>query len=86
MCDQSDPVCALVERRDSTSIFPPKMPKDSKIELGQSRQVKALAGKALSFQKRQLFTNICCIGLCPLIMVVLAATMGNIVSNLITRY
>ena len=64
------------------------MPKsDSKTiqTLGPSRQVAALAGKAVSFQKRQLFTNICCIGLCPLIMVVMAASLGTFVSNLITR-
>jgi hypothetical protein len=32
-----------------------------KFELGKSRQAVALAKKALSYQKRQTFTNICCI-------------------------
>ena len=51
--------------------------------LGESRQVAALARKALSFQKRQMFTNVCCITLCPLIMVAVAGLLGSLITTLI---
>nr|KAJ3420210.1 hypothetical protein HK105_005958 [Polyrhizophydium stewartii] len=35
--------------------------KSGQIPVGKSRQITALAFKAVSFQKRQMFTNICCI-------------------------
>lgn len=50
---------------------------------GKSRQVKALSMKAVSSQKRALFTNICCILLCPLLMVGFAAAFGQFISGLI---
>ena len=59
----------------------PKQP----ITINESRQYTALAKKALSFQKRQRFTNICCITLCPLIMVVISAGLGGLIQTLITR-
>ncbi|KAL2917002.1 hypothetical protein HK105_203434 [Polyrhizophydium stewartii] len=53
--------------------------------IGRSRQTTALARKAFSYQKRQLFTNICCIALCPLLMVVISATLGDVIIGLINR-
>ena len=55
------------------------------ITINESRQYTSLAKKALSFQKRQKFTNICCITLCPLIMVVISAGLGGLIQTLITR-
>jgi hypothetical protein len=56
-----------------------------KITVGASRQVSALARKALSYQKRQMFTNICCIALCPFIMVGLSALLGSFITGLIQK-
>lgn len=52
---------------------------------GKSRQVKALAMKAISSQKRAVFTNVCCIVLCPLLMVAFASILGNVILTLIQR-
>lgn len=52
---------------------------------GKSRQVKALAMKAISAQKRAAFTNICCIILCPLLMVAFASILGRVILDLIQR-
>jgi ABC-type multidrug transport system fused ATPase/permease subunit len=57
----------------------------SEIEIGESRQITALARKAVQYQKRQMFTNVCCITLCPFLMVFLSAIMGNFISELIMR-
>jgi hypothetical protein len=56
---------------------------NDQITLGNSRQVAALGRKALSFQKRQTFTNCCCITLCPLIMVAIAGILGSFITTLI---
>jgi hypothetical protein len=56
---------------------------EDQVDVGQSRQVTALAKKAISFQKRQMFTNVCCIALCPFLMVLLAALLGNLILGLI---
>ncbi|KAI8611257.1 ABC-2 family transporter protein-domain-containing protein [Chytriomyces sp. MP71] len=48
-------------------------------------QLKALSRKTIAFQKRQLCTNICCICLCPLLMVAISALLGNIINTLIAR-
>jgi hypothetical protein len=55
------------------------------IVLGKSRQATALAMKALSYQKRQTFTNVCCISICPLMMVLISAGLGNLITNLINN-
>jgi hypothetical protein len=55
------------------------------ISPGKPRQVKALALKAISSQKRAAFTNICCILLCPLLMVGFAAAFGQFISGLIQK-
>ncbi|KAG9307569.1 hypothetical protein G9A89_023134 [Geosiphon pyriformis] len=51
----------------------------------KSFQIRALARKTLSYQKRQLFINICCITLCPLMMVAISAIMGMVITNLINN-
>ncbi|KAJ3287595.1 hypothetical protein HK104_008527 [Borealophlyctis nickersoniae] len=51
----------------------------------QSRQVRALARKALRYQRRQMFTNVCCISCCPFFMVVISAIMGTVISRLISK-
>lgn len=48
---------------------------------GKSRQGAALAMKALSFQKRQCFTNCCCIAACPLLMVLISAILGTVIAG-----
>ncbi|KAI8927349.1 hypothetical protein BC831DRAFT_549185 [Entophlyctis helioformis] len=53
--------------------------------VGKTRQAHALAAKAVSYQSRQLFTNICCISLCPLMMVAIAAFLGNLIVRLINN-
>ena len=52
---------------------------------GKPRQVKALAMKAISAQKRAVFTNVCCIILCPLLMVGFAAAFGKVILGLIQK-
>ncbi|KAJ3235230.1 hypothetical protein HDU78_005301 [Chytriomyces hyalinus] len=55
------------------------------METRKSRQFRALSRKAISFQKRQMFTNVCCICLCPLMMVVISAGLGTLINSLISR-
>jgi hypothetical protein len=55
------------------------------ITLGKPRQSMALAKKALSYQKRQTFTNVCCISLCPIIMVGISGYLGWWIKSLILR-
>lgn len=52
---------------------------------GKPRQIKALAMKAISAQKRAVFTNVCCILLCPLLMVGFAAAFGKVILGLIQK-
>ncbi|KAI8838125.1 hypothetical protein BC829DRAFT_421311 [Chytridium lagenaria] len=51
----------------------------------KGNQFRALGFKALSYQKRQVFTNICCISLCPLFMVAISAILGTVIAGLIQR-
>ena len=60
-------------------------PKMEVIVPAKPRQVKALAMKALSAQKRAVFTNVCCIVLCPLLMVAFASILGRTILELIQR-
>jgi hypothetical protein len=50
-----------------------------------SRQFEALAKRAFSYQKRQIFSNVCCIGLCPLLIVILSAALGSFLNTLVVR-
>ncbi|KAI8894334.1 hypothetical protein BC833DRAFT_634258, partial [Globomyces pollinis-pini] len=65
-----------MENKDSSNI---------PVKIEKSRQVTALAKKAISYQKTQTFTNICCISLCPLIMVSIAGGLGILINGLISR-
>ncbi|KAI9333102.1 hypothetical protein BDR26DRAFT_840473 [Obelidium mucronatum] len=51
----------------------------------KSHQFRALSKKAVSFQKRQMFTNVCCICLCPLMMVAISAFLGTLINTLIAK-
>ncbi|KAJ3117496.1 hypothetical protein HDU96_006590 [Phlyctochytrium bullatum] len=51
----------------------------------KSNQFRALGYKALSYQKRQVFTNVCCISLCPLFMVAISGILGTVILALIQR-
>ncbi|KAH9247710.1 hypothetical protein BASA81_014668, partial [Batrachochytrium salamandrivorans] len=51
--------------------------------LGPPRQLTALARKAYSYQRRQWFTNLCCISACPLIMVLVSTLLGNFIASLV---
>ncbi|KAJ3321699.1 hypothetical protein HDV06_003992 [Boothiomyces sp. JEL0866] len=57
---------------------------ESRKTLRKSRQSMAVIGRAIQYQKRQWFTNICCISLCPLLMVALASILGNLILNALT--
>ncbi|KAJ3029940.1 UNVERIFIED_CONTAM: hypothetical protein HDU68_010626 [Siphonaria sp. JEL0065] len=48
-------------------------------------QLKALSRKTIAFQRRQMFTNICCICMCPLMMVVISAMIGALINGLIAK-
>ncbi|KAI9592525.1 hypothetical protein BDF19DRAFT_211325 [Syncephalis fuscata] len=48
-------------------------------------QWRALTRSTLSYQKRQKFANICCIALCPLLMVAIAGILGIVVTNLLKK-
>ncbi|KAL7746288.1 hypothetical protein RI367_008359 [Sorochytrium milnesiophthora] len=50
----------------------------------KSYQMRALSRKTLVYQKRQVFVNVCCIALCPLIMVALTGILGIVLTNLIS--
>ncbi|ORZ40503.1 hypothetical protein BCR44DRAFT_1425196 [Catenaria anguillulae PL171] len=49
----------------------------------KSYQVRALVRKTVSYQKRQTVTNICCVTLCPLLMVAMSSLLGTLLAGLI---
>ncbi|KAG0019644.1 hypothetical protein BGZ82_011827 [Podila clonocystis] len=51
----------------------------------KSFQFRALGRKTLSYQRRQVFVNVCCIGLCPILMVLIAGAMGIVITHLINN-
>ncbi|KAG0345236.1 hypothetical protein BG004_003854 [Podila humilis] len=51
----------------------------------KSFQFRALGRKTLSYQRRQVFVNVCCIGLCPILMVLIAGAMGIVITSLINN-
>ncbi|KAJ3157651.1 hypothetical protein HDU89_000027 [Geranomyces variabilis] len=57
----------------------------SRAPLPKSYQVRALGRKTLAYQGRQWFTNICCVGCCPLLMVVISALLGAVIQNLVNK-
>lgn len=77
----------FMENNEQTTVTTEIAPTKNHVHFipGKPRQVKALAMKAISAQKRAAFTNICCIVLCPLLMVAFASILGNVILNLIQR-
>ncbi|RIA88469.1 hypothetical protein C1645_826331 [Glomus cerebriforme] len=51
----------------------------------RSYQIRALARKTVSYQKRQMFANVCCITLCPILMVAIAGILGIVIQQLINN-
>ncbi|KAJ3274372.1 hypothetical protein HDV01_002976 [Terramyces sp. JEL0728] len=51
------------------------------IELRKPFQFRAFSRRAVSYQKRQWFENICCITLCPFIMIILAFLLKIIIAE-----
>ncbi|ORY27578.1 hypothetical protein BCR33DRAFT_725456, partial [Rhizoclosmatium globosum] len=51
----------------------------------KSNQLRALTRKAISYQKRQMFTNICCVCCCPLMMVIISSVLGTVLGKLIQQ-
>lgn len=49
----------------------------------RSNQYRALFRKTLSYQKRQTLVNVCCVAICPFMMVLIAGVLANVVQNLI---
>ncbi|KAJ3162376.1 hypothetical protein HDU86_004856 [Geranomyces michiganensis] len=69
---------------DPTVDTHPMVSDDSpRAPLPKSYQVRALGRKTLAYQRRQWFTNICCVGCCPLLMVLISALLGAVIQNLV---
>ncbi|KAJ3033330.1 hypothetical protein HDV00_006486 [Rhizophlyctis rosea] len=51
----------------------------------KSHQMRALGRKTLAYQKRQWFTNLCCVSCCPLAMVVISSGLGVFVQRLVDK-
>ncbi|KAJ1551584.1 hypothetical protein HK096_007684, partial [Nowakowskiella sp. JEL0078] len=49
----------------------------------KSFQLRALGRQKISYQSRQWFTNICCVSLCPLLMILIAASLGAFLKSLL---
>jgi hypothetical protein len=52
------------------------------IELTTPHQIRAFSRRAYSFQKRQWFENICCITICPFLMIIIAFILKIVISRL----
>ncbi len=46
-----------------------------------SYQLKALFSRAYSIQKRQMFTNVFCIGMCPFLIVFISSILGSLANQ-----
>ncbi|OMJ19519.1 ABC transporter A family member 9 [Smittium culicis] len=51
----------------------------------KSYQLRALARSKLSYQKRQYKVNICCVAICPLMMVAIGGIIGILIKNLVAK-
>ncbi|KAG4100115.1 hypothetical protein H8356DRAFT_1036252 [Neocallimastix lanati (nom. inval.)] len=67
-------------KRTSTrnSVVPP--PEDRR----KSYQVRAMFRKTLSYQKRQIGANLCCVAICPTTMIIIAVLLSLLVDNLVS--
>ncbi|KAJ3368547.1 hypothetical protein HDU91_000493 [Kappamyces sp. JEL0680] len=55
---------------------------DVEIMLSKPNQWRAFGRRAISYQKRQWFDNICCITICPFLMVLISFLLVTVISNL----
>lgn len=80
-----DSKTVVPEEMETVDINPLSQTPKNTADVGKSRQLKALVMKTLHSQKRAWFTNICCITLCPLLMVLFAAIFGIVISGILQR-
>lgn len=73
----------VVDNDTPTDIATVPLKKQKVVSGRQSYQFRALYRKTMVYQKRQWFVNVCCVGLCPFMMVVIAWAVGAIVTMLI---
>lgn len=73
------PVSAKINSQLSSHIDP-----ENQKDIRKSYQFRALARKTIVYQKRQVFVNVFCIGLCPMLMVLFAFGIGVLVSSLLS--
>eukprot|EP00833_Pecoramyces_ruminatium_P001316 jgi/Orpsp1_1/1175348/evm.model.c7180000053481.1 len=69
-------VKSAVSRTSTKNSLPPP-------ERRTSFQVRAMLRKTLSYQKRQIVTNLCCVGLCPTIMIIIAFLLSILIEYLL---
>ncbi len=55
------------------------------VKKNKSYPVRALTRKTISYQKRQIFVNVCCIALCPFMMVAIAGILAILIGNLVNN-
>ncbi|OUM61278.1 hypothetical protein PIROE2DRAFT_20970 [Piromyces sp. E2] len=63
--------------RNSTFFTPP--------ERRKSYQNRAMFRKTLAYQKRQIGTNLCCVGACPTIMIIMAFLLSLMLEHFLTK-
>ncbi|PVU86199.1 hypothetical protein BB561_006788 [Smittium simulii] len=83
MKEESQSDYSLQGRGDRRSIT--SLGDDAVIEKRQSYQIRALARNKLSYQRRQWRTNICCVALCPFMMVALGGIIGILLQGIIEK-
>ncbi|KAI8919374.1 hypothetical protein DFJ77DRAFT_508257 [Powellomyces hirtus] len=81
--DNTQPMTTTVQIGNSPASNVPMPMRNGKHR--KSYQVRALGRKTLSYQKRQMFTNICCVGCCPLLMIVISAALGRVIQMLVDK-
>jgi hypothetical protein len=80
--DANQPSITLIDEQAATEEYEETKPQI--LEKRESFQMKALLYKTLSFQKRQLFINFCCVILCPLLVVTLCTLVSLIINNIMS--
>jgi hypothetical protein len=65
------------------SSFPTKLQDGSQLKLGKANQFRAFSRHAYSYTKRQWFTNICCVSLCPVFIIILSFLIQSLLQGLL---
>ncbi|ORX84081.1 hypothetical protein BCR32DRAFT_266561 [Anaeromyces robustus] len=65
-----------ISRTSTKNSLPPP-------ERRKNYQVRAMIRKTLAYQKRQMGTNICCVGACPTMMIIIAFLLSLLVEHLL---